>query len=169
MVTKNALKNSLQVEKCLYLHRELLFISSSRFKTVPNLFNCNIFDEFIVNKLYLSWLKSFTVEINKLIPSHLGLLTRVEWSHFSYCKIATWVDSSPSQWLDSLQHWHIVVSACVFHLGVQSSIPAIYSFLITISLQSYVRRVLPVFHIASPVVAQAQHRIAFTSCVKNEV
>ena len=37
--------------KYAYLHRELLFIPSSPFRTLPNLFNYNIFDEFILNKL----------------------------------------------------------------------------------------------------------------------
>ena len=167
MVTKNALKNSLQVEKCLYLHREyFLFLQA-----VSRLFPTYSTAIFLMN---LSWTSCTWVDSSHLRQKSTSWVPVIwgcwlESSHFSYCKIATWVDSSPSQWLDSLQHWHIVVRAYVFHLGVQSSIPAIYSFLITISLQSYVRRVLPVFHIASPVVAQAQHRIGFTSCVKNEV
>jgi hypothetical protein len=46
------------------------------FQDASNLFNFNIFDWIYPKQLQLSWLKSFTVEINK--SSHLGLLTRVE-------------------------------------------------------------------------------------------
>jgi hypothetical protein len=42
-----------------HLHRELLFTSSSRFTTLPNLFNYNIFYEFILNK--------FVAELTRVI------------------------------------------------------------------------------------------------------
>jgi hypothetical protein len=37
--------------KHAYLYWELLFISLSPFMILPNLFNYNIFDEFVLNKL----------------------------------------------------------------------------------------------------------------------
>jgi hypothetical protein len=89
MVNKKVNKNALKFPykwKHAYLHRELPFISSSPFRTLPNLFNHNIFYEFILYKLVVAELTWVIYGRNQQVESessHLGLLTRVE-SFFAF-------------------------------------------------------------------------------------
>jgi hypothetical protein len=61
--------------------RELLFISSSPFRTLPNLFNYTIFDEFISGQVVAELMTRVIYGRNQQVKpesSHLGLVTRVE-------------------------------------------------------------------------------------------
>ena len=115
--TKRWTKMPLYKWKHAYLHRELLFISSNPFRTLLN----------PIQPQYVWWIypEQVVAELTRVIygRNQVDSFGAVDSSRvgsffvfgvksffvFDSRRVAENCDSSPSEWLDSLQHCHIVV------------------------------------------------------------